>query len=267
MATEVDTLFSLGAELATAKHPRLGLTVELYVPLAARQRSAVKAFRNGVYHEPFSHWAYTQILQYKTRKNAVHAGTYFGDMLDTFARAAGSVFAFEPVLESYFFAKRNMEHLGLKNIYLFNAGLGCENSLLEIAVSDTNGEAIGGAARFRPAAGRGQRKTQLVPVFKIDSLPIYDVGLIQLDVEGTERDALEGALNLIRSDRPIILVEDNASECSGLLEQEGYKFVFKHSGLHYWSLEEDLAFVSSLAPSNERAKEPHAEEPHAEMPE
>ena len=29
-----------------------------------------------------------------------------------------------------------MEHLGLKNIHLFNAGLGRENGLLEIVVSD-----------------------------------------------------------------------------------------------------------------------------------
>ena len=256
MATTVDTLFNLDAELTTAKHPRLGLTVELYVPLAARQRSAVKAFLNGVYHEPFSHWAYTQILNHKPLKNAVHAGTFFGDMLDTFARAGGTVFAFEPVLESYFFAKRNMEHLGLTNIYLFNAGVGREDSLLEIVVTGTNGESMGGGASFRASANRAQRKTQLVPVFKIDSLPIHDVGLIQLDVEGTERYALEGALTLIRKDRPIILVEDNAGDCASLLEAEGYTFVFKHSGLSYWACEEDLDFVGSLAPSGGRTKEP-----------
>jgi FkbM family methyltransferase len=241
-----ETLFSMQTQLVKAKHRRLGYSVELFVPLAARHRSAVKAFIDGAYHEPFSHWAYVQILSHKTRKNAIHAGAFFGDMLDTYSRAANQVFAFEPVLENYFFAKRNVEHLKLKNVYLMNAGLGAEDRLLEIVVSDAAGETMGGGATFRGGAAGAQRKTQVVPVFRIDSLPIRDVGLIQLDVEGFERPVIEGAMNLIRAERPVILVEDNAADCAPLLEAEGYRFSFKKSGLSYWSSDEDKTFVDSL---------------------
>ena len=54
---------------------------------------------------------------------------------------------------------------------------------------------------------------------------------IKIDVEGAELMALQGALAVLKSDRPLLMVEisNNISECFALLDSAGYDF-FKPNG-------------------------------------
>ncbi|HEV3043107.1 MAG TPA: FkbM family methyltransferase, partial [Roseiarcus sp.] len=76
-----------------------------------------------------------------------------------------------------------------------------------------NGKAIGGASHI--LAGDGDYKgmeSDVIPisVVTIDEIlpPVADVGIIRLDIEGYEKYALMGAVNTIRKDRPIIILEN-----------------------------------------------------------
>jgi FkbM family methyltransferase len=99
-----------------------------------------------------------------------------------------------------------------------------------------------GAALRVPAAGRGLGtiepnnrfsgafETVTVKTFKIDDLDLHDVTFMKVDVEGHELCVLEGALEMLRRDRPSILLEAEERHRPGavrsvrsLLEPLGYE--------------------------------------------
>lgn len=238
--------FSYEFDDVKASHDALGYAVDLYLPERAAHRVAVREFAEGRYYEPFTHLAFKAILESKGRRNVVHAGAFFGDMLHTLSQSAANVYAFEPVLENFVFAKKNAERLGLKNVVLVNAGLGEDNGLLPIRTTDKQGRFIGGGSTFNTGAQNELHVYETVPVFRIDSLPIDDVALIELDVEGFELPALKGARTTIERDRPVILIEDNKDNCADFLGSIGYALAFSTKGLSFWGVAGDEALLGGL---------------------
>ncbi len=231
---------------AHAEHKELGYSIDICVPANARHRPAVKRFLKGRYYEPFSHVSFTRILNYKGNASAVHAGAFFGDMLHTYSKVAKTVYAFEPVLANYVLAKSNLERMSLTNVVLMNAGLSDRSDLAFIKTTNEHGRFAGGSSALISAEQTVRSTFEVVPVFRLDDLPIDGVGLLQLDIEDHELQALHGAVKLISRCRPVILVEDNKAGCADFLRGHGYEFCFKSSGLNYWALPEDFIFVSSL---------------------
>lgn len=229
-----------------AKHDRLGYEVELLVPADASHRPAVQAFVQGHYYEAYSHMSFKKILDYKKGGNVVHAGAFFGDMLHTLSLSADTVYAFEPVLENYVFAKKNAERLGLDNVVLQNAGLSEQNGTCRMRIRSDDGAFMGGASIIVPKTPRQSDNFEMVPTFRLDDLPIDNVTLLQLDIEGHEINALRGATVLIEKCQPIILVEDNNHDCAPLLEGLGYTHCFDKGLLNYWATADDKKFVMSI---------------------
>lgn len=66
-----------------------------------------------------------------------------------------------------------------------------------------------------------------VDMITIDSLELFDVDLIQLDIEGYEIFALTGAVNTIKNCKPLIQVEilGDRSEIFGFMAMNGYRFI------------------------------------------
>lgn len=58
----------------------------------------------------------------------------------------------------------------------------------------------------------------MVPTIRIDDLALPSCGLICLDIEGAEIDALKGAVKTIAANKPVIVIEDK-----GLSERFGHK--------------------------------------------
>lgn len=83
------------------------------------------------------------------------------------------------------------------------------------AASNTNGEAAlrvpaGGDGLGTIESGNhfsGAFKTVTVKTFRIDDLGLEDVTFMKVDVEGHEISVLEGAMELLKRDRPTILLE------------------------------------------------------------
>lgn len=143
--------------------------------------------------------------------DVVHAGTYFGDFLPALSKgaAAGSrVWAFEPNLENYRCARITLEINDLANIVLTHAGHGAKQERLLLITKDSGGRSLGGNSRIltkesRKAAGESVR------IVTIDDEVGHDrhVSIIQLDVEGYEKEALAGALKTIQRCLPTIILE------------------------------------------------------------
>ena len=76
-----------------------------------------------------------------------------------------------------------------------------------------------------------------VEVIRLDDLDVADVGFIKIDVEGHERAVIDGATELIRRDRPRLLLEaeqrhldEPLAELFARVASEGYDGWFLHSG-------------------------------------
>lgn len=208
-----------------------------FVPAYATHRPASRKLLRGQFYEPDTH-RLMQVLLPQRPGDLVHAGTFFGDMLPTFAAACqGRVYAFEPVLESYVLAKLCLIHNDIKNVALFNAGLGAELGIVHMDTGD--GQAHRGGASQVADTG------QVTTLMAIDCLAIETLAVLQLDVEGFEEPALQGAEQTIARHRPVIMVEDNNNTCAGFLEPRDYHHVGRIPGLEIWADARDIDQVKA----------------------
>lgn len=232
--------------VARARHPRLPAPIELLVPQSSANRPVSAAFLSGAYWERLTHTAFLAITSRAPKRSVVHGGCFFGDMLHTLSLHSEAVFAFEPAFENYAFAKRNADRLGLRNVLLFNAGLGDVTATMPLRYTDADGNQLGGVSRFSDKPDASGCAFEFVPVLRLDDLPIRDLGLLHLDVEGSQLAALRGAEATIRRDRPIILVEDPRELASPFLAEIGYRKRGDCASLSYWGTEADAAFLDDL---------------------
>ena len=210
-----------------------------FVPIYGEHRPASQAVLNGEVYEPATHALIDSIMMHRPG-SMIHAGTFFGDMLPTFARSCkGVVYAFEPVLESYVLAKLCVEANEIENVFLQNAGLSDRISIARIDTGGTDEQHRGGTSQVGNAG-------QSCALTTIDSLGLDDVVLIQLDVEGHELAALKGARATIARNAPIILIEDNLRTCSEFLKELAYIRVGEIPGLSVWALLKDRSMLKDL---------------------
>ncbi len=213
-----------------------------FVPKYAEHRPASRAILVGEVYEPDTHNLIDKIMQRKGG-SMIHAGTFFGDMLPTFARSCPStVYAFEPVLENYVLAKLCVEANALENVFIQNAGLSDRTGIAHIDTGSEVGEHRGGGSTLSDEG-------QLVGLVTIDSLNLQDVVVIQLDVEGHELSALKGARATIERNAPIILIEDNRRTCNTFLDEMGYRHVRTIPGLFVWTKPTDDNLIDEIIPS------------------
>ena len=92
---------------------------------------------------------------------------------------------------------------------LTNAGLGAKQEHLFIQTADENGRSLGGASRIIPKQTDEAGKAEIVQIVTIDNMIGLDrkVSIIQLDVEGYEKEALTGGIKTIQRCLPIIILE------------------------------------------------------------
>lgn len=220
------------------KHIDAGSEVH-FVPIYAVHRPACQEVLAGRYYEPLTHALIGALLNDKPG-NMIHAGTFFGDMLPSFSRkCSGTVYAFEPVLENYVLSKICIQQNNLENVIIFNAGLGKEMRVARIDTGDETSQHRGGRSHIGDAG-------QLTSLVAIDRLGLNSVSIIQLDVEGSELNALEGAVQTIETCRPAVLIEDNANNCAPLLKGLEYVQVGSIPGLAVWTDNQHASHVKDI---------------------
>ena len=177
---------------------------EYAVPVGTEHLPTPKTLaRGGVWEQD----TITFVEQHIDNKNMVHAGTFFGDMLPAFSAATtGTVFAYEAVTENAWCAEKTIELNNLKNIKLIKKGLGAEETTQDIGIAKN--KKLGGQSSFNKIK---DTVTETVPLTTIDSTVSGEIGIIQLDVEGFEMQALRGAIETIRKYKPILILETVAA--------------------------------------------------------
>jgi FkbM family methyltransferase len=150
-------------------------------------------------------------------RSMVHCGAAFGDMLPAFSQfTSKTVYAYEPNPIAAWCAKKTIEINNLKNINFTQIGLGDREAEVDFIYQYENGDHLAGGSRFVDSKIPDSwnfdvifknAKTKKILIKKLDDILNEEVGIIHLDVEGYETKILEGAINIITSYSPILILE------------------------------------------------------------
>jgi len=189
------------------------------VPEISKHRDAAKLILSGKVYEPNT----IKFMRENTGTgDVIHAGTYFGDFLPALSTVCkGTVWAFEPCSENYKCALKTIELNNLENVNLYNAALSNSHGVVSIKVQDNNLHR-GGMSRVVSSDDFDEQ----VSSFRIDDIVPRNrkISILQLDVEGHELYALEGAIETIKQHSPIVILETDFTE---FMEELNYKLLCK----------------------------------------
>ena len=154
-----------------------------------------------------------QFLVDNAAGDIVHGGTFFGDFLPALSRAYARVWAFEPNAESFKCAELTIKLNELANVELRNSGIGAASGVANL-ITEQDGLSLGGGSYIDKGPGQ-------IPIERIDDIIPVDrhVGVIHLDVEGYEGEALKGGRETIRRCHPVIVLETLPGPIEGYAER------------------------------------------------
>tara|TARA_R110000824_G_scaffold47418_1_gene135096 strand:- start:3240 stop:3902 length:663 start_codon:yes stop_codon:yes gene_type:complete len=143
------------------------------------------------------------------RRTFVDVGACYGLITKQMASVAERVMAFEPNREIFACLQKNTEDL--PNVELSNCGLSNEQAQRRLLLYGNDGRST---YRDVPVLTLLQhRKTfrlQDTKTITLDSLNLEDVDLIKMDVEGYEKEVVQGSLRTIARCEPVIIAEQKA---------------------------------------------------------
>ena len=143
---------------------------------------------------------------------------FFSLLASRRAGPAGSVYAFEPIERNLRYIE---EHLRLNRV--------ANVHVLPLAISDQNG-VVRFAVAANPAmcglSGEGGIEVQSATLDQlVKTIPAPS--FIKMDIEGGEHAALAGAVEVLRTARPVVLLSEHGyvqhERCGKLLESLGYR--------------------------------------------
>lgn len=135
----------------------------------------------------------------KPCRNYVDCGAFDGDTVKKFILTVGgcydNIYCFEPDLDNYSKLIEYIEKKHLKNVHTFRIGVWNKKDILKF-------KSIG------PAAGLISPDGDLsIEVNSLDNiLESKKIDCIKMDIEGAELEALYGAINTIKNNRPLLLI-------------------------------------------------------------
>jgi FkbM family methyltransferase len=153
------------------------------------------------------------VIPYPYNSTALDIGANIGNHSVYFSDFFEGVFAFEPNPRTFALLKFNSDYSCLRsNIKCFNFGLSDQNGHLFFKSSQSN---IGGSAIVSEISKIANESVFLIDVKRADEIEELferDISLIKIDIEGHELQALKGARELIKKNKPIILFEQHEDE-------------------------------------------------------
>ncbi len=127
-----------------------------------------------------------------------------------FVGKKGKVYSFEPRKEIYAILVENLAINHCKNVTAFNIGLDEKETVLDLPSIDINELVNFGGLALDSDFCSPNTDSYQVNISTIDSLGIEQIDVIKLDVEGMERNVLNGAVETITQCRPIVFCECNS---------------------------------------------------------
>ena len=180
------------------------------------------------------------IFSYIKGKTIIDGGAFVGDSALMFYDnyEPKNIIAFEPSYTSFEILKLITKNNNLKDVIIpVFKGLGDKPDSMRLR--NTKADTINPVATFSTSTDNLPEVGEEVEISTIDlevSAGNYEVGLIKLDIEGFEKKAIEGALETIKRDKPVLIISIYHNpvdffEIKPLLESLdlGYKFMVRRA--------------------------------------
>jgi len=138
------------------------------------------------------------ILNSLNNKDFLDCGAYIGESALIFEREynPNKVYSFEPVPENYNFLLENIKLNNLEKVIPIDKGVGeksCTARFCSLGVSSYISE-------------EGNAEMDLISIDEFVGERNLSVGLIKMDIEGYELDAIKGAKRTIKEFKPVLLI-------------------------------------------------------------
>lgn len=157
-------------------------------------------------------------------------GANIGSFTVFLAGIAKHVYAFEPEPNNFKQLKENTRHL--KNVEIHEVAISNRSDFKTLYICPTDN----GMNRLYPSKWCDGGEEKIVETIKLDDATrISDhntVGFIKMDIEGYEYHAIRGAINLIKRDHPVIMMEWHppSLEEAGAKPRSFYNFMIDKLG-------------------------------------
>ena len=133
----------------------------------------------------------------------IDVGAHIGTTSLPYSRLYKHVLGFEPNSQSYDLFLKNIEENSVTNITPFNKGVFNKTMNCKVVRHGENS----GCYYIKEC---DQNETDSIEVIRLDDMHIMEqVDFLKIDTEGSELQVLEGAVELIKKNRPLIQVETN----------------------------------------------------------
>lgn len=199
-------------------------------------------------------------------RNAVDIGVYRGIYSYKLSKLFKHVHSFEPNPLIYPYLKKNLTKI-IKNMTIVNLAVSDSNGEIELKIPNRNKSLFKnnyeelyklGCATVHKSNKIYQYNKFLVKKVKLDDILINEsISFIKIDVEGHEREVINGSLNIIKKNKPIIMVEieerhsgNPTDETIKLINNLGYESYFvknnnleKTINLKNFNIENNYFFV------------------------
>lgn len=177
-----------------------------HVPEGLEGRPAAKLALAGKVYEPDT---IRFMCDHAGEGDIIHAGAFFGDFIPALSKALApdaTLWAFEPNPGNFEAAQQTIALNDLTNVTLTNAALSNRDDVIRFKTKDEDGNSLGGLSHFVEEDGPG---VEAIQAAMLDyTVPLSrKVSILQLDVEGHEKQALKGAYHLIHRWQPILILE------------------------------------------------------------
>lgn len=129
---------------------------------------------------------------------------YFTTLFAKIVGENGKVYAFEPTNHYYSVLKENILVNNFTNIEIFRKGVSNKNHELEICIDDSS------ATLHQPII-QDIKSKEIITLTTLDEFVmnqgIKKIDFIKIDIDGHEPFVIDGAINTIKKDKPIIILE------------------------------------------------------------
>jgi len=199
----------------------------MFIPEA---RVAKDYFNTGFYERGYIDWVCSNFV--KSDKNIIDIGAHIGWYTVDMASKCNHVYSFEcsPKSFNYLCANIAVNDLNYK-VTKYNCALSNEEGITKYYIRDSNDGGGNGISKFEYDNIHNTPSID-VPKKKLDSFELTNIDFIKIDVEGHEKEVLEGSIQtIINNNYPKILFEswDEHQEKNGFpaikLKSELFEFI------------------------------------------
>lgn len=168
------------------------------------ETNAIWFYQVGMAEKKLIQWVHEYMIS--SDKAFVDIGAHVGTYTWTCGKKASHTYSFEcsPKTFCYLAANVALHHIEY-NVSLFQCALGDKEKEVEYIIRSEDG----GGNGVKPLSSVDQYyKTIKIPMKTLDSFGLSNIGFIKIDVEGCEKEVIEGAREtLTRNNYPPILFE------------------------------------------------------------